>query len=256
MSGPFRRDDRAVSDVLAFIMVFSIIITSVALVYGTGFSSIKQVSEGEQKANAERAMEALSLSLSDIEKGEASRRGGSLNLGGGQLGATDLTAIEVIVDGTTVTRDASGSVGPNVTGSLEYSVDDTAVAYESGGVFRRDGSASVTVVRPTVTCTSDRAIVSLVKIESPDGRIGADGNVEVSMAEQETRLLFTDSNGPADNTVKFDVTGTDYAPAWERTLDEQGWGASTTGSNSVEASCNTERVVVRLVVIEVTYDTP
>ena len=77
-----RGDERAVSDVLAFIIVFSIIITSVALVYGTGFSSLDQVREGEQKANAERAFEAIAYSMDDIETGAATRRGGSLELGG------------------------------------------------------------------------------------------------------------------------------------------------------------------------------
>jgi len=248
-------DDRAVSDVLAFILVFSIIITSVALVYSTGFSSIKQVSEGEKKANAERAMEALSLSLNDIVDGEASRRGGSLNLGGGQLEATDSTEVTVRVDGSVETQDASGNPGPTVTGALEYTQDDTAVAYQTGGVFRRDGSASVTIVRPTISCTSDRAIVSVVKMVSPNNRIGADGNVEVSMAEQETKLLYSDSDSTMES-VQVEVAGTDYAPAWERTLDEQGWSIDSTGPNSVETSCTTDRVVVRLVVIEVTYGAP
>ena len=240
-------DERAVSDVLAFIIVFSIIITSVALVYGTGFSSIREVRDGEQKANAERALEAVALSMSDLVKGEATRRGGSLNLGGGQLQVDESTDIEVVVDGTEVTPD------PNPVGSFEFYVDDTAVAYESGGVFRRDGSASVTVLQPTMKCTGESAVVSLVAVTSTQGAIGATDNVEVTMVEQSTELLYA---GTVSSDVDVVVDGTDYAPAWERTLDEQGWSIDTTGSDFVDTTCSTNRVVVRLVVIEMTYGSP
>ncbi|WP_227130672.1 DUF7289 family protein [Halorubellus salinus] len=240
-----RDDERAVSDVLAFIIVFSIIITSVALVYGTGFSSIREVRDGEQKANAERALEAVALSMSDLVKGEATRRGGSLNLGGGQLQVDESTDIEVVVDGTEVTPD------PNPVGSFEFYVDDTAVAYESGGVFRRDGSASVTVLQPTMKCTGESAVVSLVAVTSTQGAIGATDNVEVTMAEESTELLYAETGSGIG--VEVDVDGSDYTTAWERTLEEQGWSDDDTGIDNGEMSCTTDRVVVRLVVIELTY---
>jgi hypothetical protein len=243
----FGRDgERAVSDVLAFVIVFSIIITSVALVYGTGFSSIQDVRDGEQKANAERAMEALGLSMADIVKGEATRRGGSLNLGGGQLRTDGSTDVTVNVDsGTFTTTEALGA--------FEFYADDTAVAYESGGVFRRDGSASVTVVEPTVTCDSETAVVSLVAVNSPSGGIGATDNVEVSMAEQSTALLHSQTQTGSTFDVDVDIDGSDYTAAWERTLEERGWADDSPGLIDGDMSCSTHRVVVRLVVIELTY---
>jgi len=251
MRRPFGRDgERAVSDVLAFVIVFSIIITSVALVYSTGFSGLQDVRDGEQKANAERAMEALGLSMADIVKGEATRRGGSVNLGGAQLRTNGSTEVSVEVGPpSSPTFSTTETVG-----SFEFYADDTAVAYESGGVFRRDGRASVTVVEPTVTCNSDTAVVSLVAVTPLSGGLGATDNVEVTMAEQSTQLLHTQTGSGFD--VDVDVTGTEYTPAWERTLREQGWTIDGTGSDSVQTSCTTDRVVVRLVVIELTYDTP
>ena len=248
-------DERAVSDVLAFIIVFSIIITSVALVYGTGFSSIREVRDGEQKANAERALEAVALSMSDLVKGEATRRGGSLNLGGGQLQVDDSTDVTVSVDGTDVTTDpGTGNPGARPDGAFEYYVDDTAVAYESGGVFRRDGSASVTVLQPTMTCTGESAVVSLVAVTSSQGAIGATDNVEVSMVEQSTELVYAETGSGMD--VDVDVDGSDYTTAWERTLEEQGWSDDDAGIDNGEMSCSTDRVVVRLVVIDMSYGSP
>ncbi|WP_323676720.1 hypothetical protein [Halorubellus sp. PRR65] len=247
-------DERAVSDVLAFIIVFSMIITSVALVYGTGFSSIRDVRDGEQKANAERALEAVALSMDDIVKGQATRRGGSLNLGGGQLRVDDSTDVTVNVDGGTFSTTESIR-------SFEYYMDDTAVAYESGGVFRRDGSASVAVLRPTMKCTDGSAVVSLVRVKMDDKQsaraIGSTDNVEVSMVEESTELLHSQTESSSFEVV-VDVDGTDYGPAWERTLDEQDW--TTTDWNgdgdTSEGKCTTKRVVVRLVVIELTYGSP
>jgi hypothetical protein len=193
-------------------------------------------------------MEALGLSMADIVKGEATRRGGSLNLGGGQLRADDSTTISVDVDSGTYTT-------TETVGSFEFYTDDTAVAYESGGVFRRDESASVTVVEPTVACNSESALVSLVAVTSSSGNIGATDNVEVSMAEQSTELLYSDT---VSSDIEIVVDGTDYAAAWERNLGEQGWDASRSGDivTATTGSCDPDRVVVRLVVIDVTYGAP
>lgn len=242
--------ERGVSDVLAFIIVFSIIITSVALVYGTGFSSLDQVREGEQKANAERAMEALALSMDDVVSGSTPRRSGSLSLGGGQL-TVNGSETRVLVDGTAVYQ--------NTTNALAYTVGKTTVAYENGGVFRSDRGASVSVRRASMTCTNDRAVVSVVVLRTDSGAVDSEGDVEVTMAERNSSVVFRDTDGTSPNTVTVVVDDTQFSEAWARYLDDASgydWDASQSG-NSATATCfNTERVVVRVTVVDVTIDTP
>jgi len=242
-------DERGVSDVLAFIIVFSIIITSVALVYGTGFSSLDNVREGEQKANAERAMEALALSMNDIVAGETPRRGGSLNLGGGLLEVAE-TETTVEVDGTEVYN--------NQTNAFAYTVGTTTVAYENGGVFRSDRDASVNVRRASMTCTDERAVISLVVLRTDSGAIDSQGDVEITMAERNSSLVYRDTD-PATETLKVTMDNTQFAGGWERSLNgasEYDWSASNPSDGTVEATCSTDAIIVRVTVIEVTFDSP
>jgi|AntRauTorckE6833_2_1112554.scaffolds.fasta_scaffold01732_7 hypothetical protein len=245
-----RGDERAVSDVLAFIIVFSIIITSVALVYGTGFSSLDQVREGEQKANAERAFEAIAYSMDDIETGAATRRGGSLELGGALLQVDDSSSVNVTVN---------ESGGPqlfayeNTTGSLSYTLDKTVIAYENGAVLRSDRGSSVDVQRASMTCTNDRAVVSLVLLRSDSNSLDSQGGVEISMEERETKLLYTDPDGSTLNNVTVEMTGTEFENGWNDAMAETGW--DTSGGGPYECT-DVENVVVRVTIIEVTYGSP
>jgi hypothetical protein len=61
-----RRDDRAVSEVLSFVLVFGIILASVAVLSMTGFQAMQDSQRGEQLRNGERAMEALADNVNDV----------------------------------------------------------------------------------------------------------------------------------------------------------------------------------------------
>ena len=242
-------DERAVSDVLAFIIVFSIIITSVALVYGTGFSSLDNVREGEQKANAERAMEALALSMNDIVAGETPRRGGSLDLGGGLLEVAE-TETTVKVNGTKVYNET--------TNAFAYTVGTTTVAYENGGVFRSDRDASINVRRASMTCNGDRAVVSLVVLRTDSGAIDSQGDVEVTMVEQNSSVVYHDTD-PGTENLQVRIDDTQFAAGWNRSLNgasEYDWSADEPSASTVEAVCSTDAVIVRVTVIDVTFETP
>lgn len=249
-----RGDERAVSDVLAFIIVFSIIITSVALVYGTGFSSLDQVRSGEQKMNAERAMEALAYSMNDIVTGSANSRSGSLNLGGGLLQVDDSTRVEVVVENSSGTQVFTDD---RTTRSFAYTLGTTTVAYENGAVLRSDRDASVDVQRASMTCTDDLAIVSLVVVRpGPDtNALDSQGSVEITMEEVDTKLLYTDQNGASSNDVTVEMTGTQFDNGWDQSMDSSGWDVDTGASE--EYNCeNVENVVVRVTVIEIRFGSP
>jgi hypothetical protein len=233
--------DRGVSDVLAFVIVFSIIITSVALVYSTGFSSIDQIREGEQQTNAVRAFEALDLSFEDLIEGKATRRGSTISMGGGQLEYTDGPDVTVTVDGWSRTVEV---------GSLQYSLDETTVAYENGGVFRDDDGNSVNIEHAAMTCESDRAVVTLVVIDSPSNPIGADGNVEIGMDRTSTELAYADYDGSKDVELTF-TSGSTFDDGWDDHFAETDWS----GNGPYECT-GVSTVIVRIVEITVTYGTP
>ncbi|WP_435345692.1 DUF7289 family protein [Haloarchaeobius sp. HRN-SO-5] len=243
-------DDRSVSDVLAFVVVFSIIITSVGLVYGVGFSSLSDFQQGEQKTNAVRAFDALSTGFDNVQHDRSPASSGAIQLNGGTIQVEEQTEFEVSVE------DSSGSTvwGPqtNTTGSLRYTIDGTYVAYESGAVFRKDRGSSAMVSEPSFVCSDDRAVVSLVAFDGLSGARGGDTNVEVITRRESNQLLYSypdGSGGSGPDSVVLSIDDSEYGDAWERYLVENGWQDLGGG----EYSCSADVVVVRVTVVTVEF---
>ncbi|WP_408959142.1 hypothetical protein [Natrinema sp. 74] len=243
------RDDRAVSDVLAFILVFGIILSSVALLATVGFQSMRDYQEGEQLRNAERAMEALAVNFDSVLRhdgieqryGELSLRKGTVSTG---YSGTNLT-IRI--------NDSSGTVStvPVDLGEFTYETGDTTIAYEGGGVVRAGETGSAVVKRPQLTCRpeSDTAVISLIAINASERAITSSGGLGVTMTERQRETQIED--GISNVSIRLNTT---YERAWNASLERSGWQTSGSASGDLRATCtNLDRVVITVVEADVTY---
>lgn len=244
-------DDRAVSEVLGFVLVFGIVIGAVGLMAFTGFDAMIDYQEGEQLRNAERGMVALADNFNDVlrsdgideRSGELALREGTVTIGNG--GA----AINVTVDGDSVFDDSD-----NVSlGSFEYSVDgrEDTIAYEGGGVFRGDSSGNVSIADPQIACNrsgGEAAVVSLVAIDTDERSLMSSNVKEFTAIERryETRQTYTDVDRV---NVTFDEPSA-YQNGWNGSLTSNGWDV---GEGDDQYTCEADHVVVRVVVIDVEY---
>ena len=58
--------DRAVSDVLGYVLIFSLITSSVGVVYVAGYGSLDSLRNAERFNNAERAFDVLDSNLEEF----------------------------------------------------------------------------------------------------------------------------------------------------------------------------------------------
>ena len=250
-----RGDDRAVSEVLGFVLVFGIIIGSVGLMAFVGFEAMTEYQEGEQLRNAERGMVALADNFNDVLRsdgideraGELALREGTITTGSG--GAVLNVTVETS-DGAKVYPLESGNVS---LGTFQYSAggrEDT-IAYEGGGVFRGDPSGSVTISEPPIRCDTDSGavIVSLVAIEADDQSL-ASSNVQEFTAVKERDESQTVVTDVEEVRLEF-VEPSPYQNGWERSLTNDGWS-----DDGAVFTCNgddVDRVSVHVVVIDIEY---
>ncbi|WP_435360354.1 DUF7289 family protein [Haloarchaeobius sp. DFWS5] len=255
-------EERAVSDVLAFVLTFGIIITSVGLVYGIGFASLSDFQEGEQKTNAVRAFDALSTTFDDIQAGKGPGRSGSLDLSGGTLQVTNDTDIGVTVEDGGGTVLWSSTQFNNSSGSLQYSFEGTDVAYENGAVFRKDGDSPVMVSEPSFSCQRpasgpNRAVVSLVVLRSDENAIGGDTNVEIisrkTASTSTLQYIYPDRTGGGRGSVDVSVTVDDsaYETAWGRYFDDSDNDWTRSGNTATCTGADT--AIVRVTVVSVEF---
>ena len=255
-----RTNDRGVSEVLGFILVFAIILGSVTLLSMTGFQAMQNYQEGEQLRNAERAMEAFAENANDVmrydgidtRRGELSLQEGTVRTSGS---GTELN-ITIEKTGSTVDipEDEFSSYGTGDTvniGEFTYTVDNDRIAYEGGGVVRGDDSGSVFLKRPQLRCDAETAVISLVTISADDRSIQSSGQVGFTVSEENrTSRVYTEVN-----KISIDVDSDSQNPdAWNSTLED--WDNDPNDGDAkceVGTASDPGKVVVTLVEVDIKY---
>lgn len=245
-------DNRAVSEVLGYVLVFSLIVFSVSIVYVGGFAELRETRQAEQLDNMNRAFDVLAANLADIHRDGVPSRATELQLSGGTLGFGPPIKLEV--NATEV-----GNVSNNVTFSMNprpivYSGQgDTAFVYAAGAVIRTDGEASVMRKPPGFRVGTTRTVIPLiVTYPQTDESIGARSTVLVVGTDRSNELdgLFSPSN-----EVRVEITvDSPRADAWKGYFERQGHtpvdADASDDTITYEIPITTERLYVYRSVIE------
>lgn len=214
---------RAVSDLVAFTLVFSTIVFLIGVVTVTGITTLGDVQAGTESNVAEATMQSFARTLADHRTKSAPSRSTTIKLQGHSFREV-ATTLDVNV--------SSGGSTSNLsidTGAFVRETDTgTRLVYESGGVFRISEDGGVIVVRqPPIRCDTDSAHLPLTLVRS-DTNIAADGRVTVNseLAEQDLRYPANTSQTTSVDNVVIDVSNMAYPSAWRTYLDDSdGWSA-------------------------------
>ncbi|WP_247731679.1 DUF7289 family protein [Halovivax limisalsi] len=241
-------DERGVSEVVGFVVVFGIIIGSVGILYTTGFGAMEEFRENEQQRNADYAFDALAENFNDLVRNDGIRqRSGELNLRKGtiEVGSSNVVK-EVTVDGTDVLEPHLNDTGRSDIGSFTYEYEGTTVAYQGGAVTKVTDSGELAVRNPPMQCIDgETAIVSLVVVDGDPPRLTSSSGREITASKRATTVV-------RGNSVDI-VLGTSPAePAWNRSLSEQGFSGS--GNTFTCGGGSSGSVVVRITTVEIAYD--
>jgi hypothetical protein len=245
--------DRAVSNTVAFVLVFSLIVTSVGVVTTAGVDSLEDVRQSQQAESSAAVVRAAGAGINEVATGDRPSYRSSLDLGGGGLQVTNRTLVRVEVSNATGTP-FDRTYRP---GALRYRANDRNVTYQSG-LLARGGERrrAVLLAGAGFRCDRDRDYVSLtvVRLRNPSG--GAVGGGPVSIRASAPRdTLPSNTSGlayPTDRprspatAVEVTVAGP-YASAWDDALTERGF--TDVGGGSYR--CPVSRVFVHAPRVEV-----
>ncbi|ADB59846.1 hypothetical protein Htur_0952 [Haloterrigena turkmenica DSM 5511] len=252
-------DDRGISEVVAFILTFAIILGSVGLLYTTAFGAMMDYQENEQETNAVRAMDSLTDNFNDVLRsngvnqryGELSLRDGRITTGNGG------TALNISINGSDPIGTDGGDqrfagYGDGVTAELgefayESDDDDDTIAYEGGGLVRGDETGSVVLREPRLRCNPEQntAIISLVTVSAEDRSVQSSSGLGVSMTvENRSSRAYSNVNNV---TIEREDDGA-YEGAWNDILS--GWTEDDGGCGDFGGD---GRVVVTIVEVDIDY---
>lgn len=240
-----RNNQRAVSEVLGYALVFALVISTVAIVTVSGFGQLEETRNTEQLNNAERAFDLFSTNMDDITKRGAPSRSTEIRLADAKLDvANPITVSFRGVDNDKPSNNFSESyeVWPVIYTSES---SDSMIVYSGGAVFRSDGRNGIAVKDPSIVAENGRIVIPLVQTRSD--------NVQ-SIGGSTTRIRATRSGSPElvasddDSTydkVYMNVTS-QRATLWKQMLDDyEGFNCNMTGTSD-RISCVTETSPDRL----------
>ncbi|WP_136717836.1 DUF7289 family protein [Halorientalis salina] len=245
-----REDERALSDVIGFVLTFSVIVASVAIVSTFGMQALEDIRGNEQENNAQRAFQVMAENFKEIERGRAPRRSSELKLNEGSLTVVNDSAFQVGVGGTGFNR----TIYPQ---RIQYEHDNTFIGYENGATLRGNiqSGGSAMQYRPELVCTDNRAIVSFIELETSFDRSLSGGTLRVTGDLQRSELIYPEKrtgkpNATSGDQVNVTVDST-FARGWRNYLeDRDNWERA----NSRKWSCtDVDQVYIRKTVIRVTF---
>lgn len=228
-------DERAVSEVLSYTLVFTLIISSVAVVSVAGLGGIQDARDAEQMENSERAYEVLADNMEDITLRGAPNRATEIRLERSRMYFGDPVTIEL---------ELLQSGGPNQTHTWDTRPlilegnRDRQLVYEAGATVRTNRDTEFLIDSPPFVfrdspTDGDRLLLSFIDIDT-DAVQSKSGSTILVRATESKRTVVVDDEGTYE-FVNVTITSPRYE-AWRAHLSEQpGVSCSLTGAtNEVE----------------------
>lgn len=211
-----RRRDRGVSDVIGYVLVFSLVASVVAIVSVTGVGALEDARFAEQVNNAERAYDVLADNLDDVHREGAPSRATEINLQDARLDTTTNATINVSGRGGGV-RFSTGNQTTNAIRWQSTSSQDTVLSYELGTVIRDEGPGAVLVREGPYQFDRDWTIISLVLTPAREQASYSGSTVRVRGIRLQPNIRY---RGTAPDTVYVNVT-TRYPDTWAEYFESQ-----------------------------------
>lgn len=209
-------NERAVSEVLGFILIASVILSSLSIVYVFGLSGLEDVRDEERIDNGERAFTILADNMADINRRGAPSRATEIKLAGAELAYGESTSLTVEVTNV-------GSPVPQYSVSTQpivYSADSgSQLVYENGAIIRQEDDGGAVLKRAPSGAFHDGIVQTAVipYVETRDSGSASLGGSTTALIRSELIVRevlgshLNDSESPTtdpdgDGTPEFAVT--------------------------------------------------
>ncbi|WP_255150303.1 DUF7289 family protein [Halorarius halobius] len=209
--------DRGISDVIGFVLVFGLVLSTVSVVYVFGIGGLQDTRDLERVNNAERAFDVLANNLADLYERDAPSRATEVKLADADLGFGTPTVVNVSVTNGGTTNYTRKEIDP-----LVYTADTATLEYVNGAVIRMDRDSGTTLRRPRtqfIMQAGDRvALFPIIETRAGDGpqRIGGSTTTLIRAQTVTSDVLLAKNDsvaGAANLDVTLNVTASDTTEA-------------------------------------------
>ncbi|MDD5473708.1 MAG: hypothetical protein PHU34_06110 [Candidatus Methanoperedens sp.] len=202
----FLFSEDAVSEVLDFITVLSILVISIGIIGVTGYPLVKTAQEVNNIETTKQSFIVLAANINKVALGQAPSQSVELKMYGGSLTITGSSTINIT---------ANNSNGNRITlvnstmRSIESVVGENVIAYEGTGVWIKypDGNTFL-VYKPLITNQSNVLVIPVVSINGSSST-GGSGMSRVTVKGTPRATYY---NNVSDVIVRINSS---YSKGWE-----------------------------------------
>ena len=215
--------DRAVTEVISYVLVFGLIVSAVGIISVSGLSTLQDVRDDEQVANAERAFDILSNNIQDIYRRGAPSRATEISLGQAELSTGANTTMRVEVDETDDgTYNADDTFERNIRPIVYSGADDRELVYEAGAIFRRNPNGAVTVQEPPFLIDEDRIHMPILGLNRPQVQ-SLGGSTVLVRTNLRQRTVEYEDTGDTVEEVRVQILESNNEDRWVDYLESEGF---------------------------------
>jgi hypothetical protein len=217
-----RSDSRAVSEVVGYVIIAGLILTSISIAYVNGYPALQDVRDEERQRAVQAAFSVMGENIEDLTNGGGLKRQTEMNLIGDSLGLdpdrrawinvsiTNTTSGEQLCDrrcNVSITpivyqNSAQGLTTPRAPGPSGGQVTIDEILYENGAVIRDPGgNGSGMYVEPNWVIEDEGVIINIVETRGSNTVTG-EGTFRVITNQRSTdSLVATDDEGNLNVSV-------------------------------------------------------
>ncbi|MFB6167457.1 MAG: hypothetical protein ABEJ43_01265 [Haloferacaceae archaeon] len=246
---------RAQSEVIGFVLVFSLIVASTGIVYVAGFGALQDARTAEQLNNVERAFEILDDNNRDLARRGAPTRATEIDLAGGGLRLGD--SVDITVTATNASNASDTVTVSRSSRPVVYEKADRQVVYAYGATFRQNGENAAMVGEPGWVVDERRSLITLVTAQAGEGQTSVGGQTTVLVRTQADSRGTTSRSLASGTSTEISVTvESPRAAAWGRFLERRGFTAvdPDASDDKVEYETTTDGVVIQVTTTSVEFD--
>jgi len=215
MAKNFLKSESAVSEVIGFILIFSIVMLAISAIYAVGYPTIQSSKENAQFRNMEQSFMVLQSNINTVAFDQAPVRTLKTSLGGGSLTVNSSKGHIKVEDSSTGTTWYDDTIG-----AIEYEKNGRSIAYEGGGVWKKyPAGSAIKVSEPRISVQEvdgNRTVsVSIMNVSGDLSSVGGGGTASVTVRSIPSTYSLNITSLSTGHTVNITVTS-EYADAWER----------------------------------------
>ncbi|MDN5308834.1 MAG: hypothetical protein PWP14_228 [Methanolobus sp.] len=217
MANTFTRSEDAVSEMVDFSIILSIMLLAMGIIVVAGAPMLENIQKAQHTENIRQGFEVLALNLNKVVQGSAPSQSVEMKMYGGSLSVTGDNYISVdlrVWNSSSNAPEVQSAVGTRVK-NVENQFHETYIAYENTGVWvKYDKGNALMVSEPRFTYANNVLVIPVANIGGGTSLSGS-GLVRVT-ADGHGKKVYRYENV---SQVNISLTS-DYFQAWARYLNE------------------------------------